>query len=122
MSVYDYFAKLNNGKDIKLEKFKNKIILVVNTASKCIFTPQYKKLEYLYRKYQYNGLIILSFPCNQFLSQEPKSNEEIKRFCKEEYKISFPIFKKIEVNGENSHPLYRYLKKILQTMTLKMIN
>ncbi len=97
-------------KPIKLSEFKGKVLLIVNVASKCGFTPQYEGLEKLYRKFKNNGFEILAFPCNQFGSQEPGTNEEIKNFCSTKYNVTFRLFDKIEVNGPNEHPLYKYLK------------
>ena len=111
MSVYEYEASLNNGQVQSLEQYKDKVLLIVNTASKCGFTPQYEGLQQLYTKYQDQGLEILAFPCNQFASQEAGDDAEIKQFCDLTFNISFPLFAKIEVNGEQTHPLYRYLKQ-----------
>lgn len=111
MSIYQFKVKTIDEKEISLEEYKGKVLLIVNTASKCGLTPQYKELEEIYQSYQSQGLEILAFPCNQFLSQEPGSNEEIKNFCSLNYKTSFPLFSKIEVNGTNAHPLYKFLKK-----------
>ncbi|MET0659784.1 MAG: glutathione peroxidase [Steroidobacteraceae bacterium] len=110
MSVYDFEAKTIDGKQQKLDKFKGKALLVVNVASKCGFTPQYKGLEEIYRKYKSRGFEILGFPCDQFGHQEPGNEEEIKNFCSTQYDVSFPMFAKIEVNGDKAHPLYQYLK------------
>ena len=110
MSVYDYSAKTIDGKDQKLDAFKGKTMLVVNVASKCGFTPQYKGLEELYRQYKDKGLVILGFPCDQFGHQEPGDEAEIKNFCSLNYDVSFPMFAKIKVNGDEAHPLYKYLK------------
>lgn len=111
MKFYDFSAVKMNGQEIKMEDFKGKTILVVNTASKCGFTPQLAGLEKLYRQYAGEGLVILGFPCNQFAGQDPNSNKEISEFCLVNYGVTFPMFQKIEVNGENTHPLYTYLKK-----------
>ncbi|MCX7879142.1 MAG: glutathione peroxidase [Ignavibacteria bacterium] len=97
-------------KEVPLAKFKGKVLLIVNVASKCGFTPQYEGLEKLYRKYKNRGFEILAFPCNQFGNQEPGTNEEIKNFCKTNYDVSFLLFDKIDVNGDNAHPLYKFLK------------
>lgn len=110
-NIYDFKVKTIDGKEIDLSNFKGKTLLIVNTASKCGLTPQYKGLEELYQKYHKDGLEILGFPCNQFGSQEPGQENEIKEFCEINYKISFPLFAKVEVNGKNAHPLYEYLKK-----------
>src|SRR5580658_8989188 len=110
MGIYDISATLNDGKDKKLSAYKGKTLLIVNTASKCGFTPQYEGLEKLYEKMSARGLTVLGFPCNQFGKQEPGSAEEIGAFCQMNYGVSFPMFDKIEVNGPNAHPLYGYLK------------
>ncbi|MBM7646779.1 glutathione peroxidase [Scopulibacillus daqui] len=111
MSVYSFKAKLSDGEEISLDTYKGKVMLIVNTASKCGFTPQYEGLEKLYETYKENGFTILGFPCNQFGGQEPGSNEEISSFCYLNYNVTFPIFQKIDVNGENAHPLYQYLRE-----------
>ena len=111
MSVYDFTAKLNSGQDKSLVDYKDKVLLVVNTASQCGFTPQYKGLQELYAKYHDRGLEVLGFPCDQFGHQEPGTDDEIKSFCELNYGVSFPLFAKIEVNGDNAHPLYKFLKK-----------
>ncbi len=110
MKFYDYSAKEMDGKEIKMDEFKGKVILVVNTASKCGLTPQFKGLEELYEKYKEQDFEILGFPCNQFAKQDSGSNEEIQQFCLLNYGVSFTMFEKIEVNGQNAHPLYKYLK------------
>jgi len=109
-SVFDFSAKLNNGDDKPLADYRGKVLLIVNTASRCGNTPQYKGLEELYRKYSAQGLEILAFPCNQFGRQEPGTDAEIRGFCERNYAVTFPLFSKIEVNGEGAHPLYKYLK------------
>ncbi|GAB3538654.1 glutathione peroxidase [Pontibacter brevis] len=96
-----------------MEEFKDKVVLVVNTASKCGFTPQYEGLEELYRKHKDNGLVILGFPCNQFGNQEPGGKKEIEEGCLINYGVSFPMFDKVDVNGNNTHPLFKYLKSKL---------
>ena len=111
MSIYSFQARLSNGKDIRLDTYQGQVIVIVNTASKCGLTPQYEGLEALYETYQARGLTILGFPCNQFGGQEPGSNEEIRSFCSLEYQVTFPLFQKIEVNGEHAHPLYQYLRE-----------
>lgn len=108
-SVYDAPVKDIKGKDTSLKAFQGKVILVVNVASKCGLTPQYKALEATYEKYKDKGLVIAGFPCNQFGKQEPGSNEEIVQFCSTKYNVTFPLFDKIEVNGPNRHPLYKTL-------------
>src|SRR5882724_4699421 len=110
MGVYEFAAKTIDGKDQKLDAWKGKVLLVVNVASKCGFTPQYKGLEALYRKYKDKGFAILGFPCDQFGHQEPGDENEIKNFCSLNYEVSFPMFAKVEVNGGGTHPLYQYLK------------
>jgi glutathione peroxidase len=109
-SIYDFTAKSLQGKDVPLSDFKDKVLLIVNTASKCGFTPQYAGLETLYEKLSGKGLTILGFPCNQFGQQEPDGPEEIGAFCQRNYGVSFPMFDKIDVNGPKAHPLYQYLK------------
>lgn len=113
MSFYQFNAKSLQGKDINMKAYEGKVVLVVNTASKCGFTPQYEGLEALYKKFNSKGLVILGFPCNQFGSQEPGNAEEIAKFCSATYGVSFPMFSKIEVNGDKADPLYKYLKKEL---------
>jgi glutathione peroxidase len=107
--IYEFTAKTLGGKDKNLAEYNGKILLIVNTASKCGFTPQYEGLEQLYRKYHDKGLEILGFPCNQFGKQEPGNETEIQNFCQANYGVSFPMFSKVDVNGKNAHPLYRYL-------------
>ena len=110
-SIYDFEVKTIEGNTVKLDKYKDKVMLIVNVASKCGFTPQYEGLENLHKKYTKQGLALLGFPCNQFLSQEPGTNKEIASFCRLTYGVEFDMFSKIDVNGENTHPLYEYLKK-----------
>jgi glutathione peroxidase len=110
MSIYDLSAKLNNGRNKKLADYKGKVLLIVNTASKCGFTPQYEGLQALYAKYKQRGFEVLGFPCDQFGHQEPGSDDEIKSFCQLNYGVSFPLFSKIEVNGPSTHPLFEFLK------------
>ena len=110
---YQFSAKTLQGKDVQMEAFKGKTVLVVNTASKCGLTPQYEGLEKLYQKYKDQGLIILGFPCNQFGNQEPGDEKSISEGCLINYGVSFPMFAKIEVNGDGAHPIYNYLKKEL---------
>ena len=109
-TVYDFKARSLKGDEIALEQFRGKILLIVNTASKCGFTPQYQGLEELYRKYHGRGLEILGFPCNQFGGQEPGGPDEIATFCERNYGVTFLMFEKIKVNGPETHPLYQYLK------------
>lgn len=115
MNIYDFEAKKINGEIIKFSQYKNKVIVVVNTASKCGLTPQYKALEKLHQKYKDKGLIILGFPCNQFGKQEPGKAEEISEFCEINYGVTFQLFDKIDVNGKDEHPLFSYLKKMRPT-------
>ena len=110
-SVYDFSARTIDGKEISLKEFQGKTLLIVNVASRCGFTTQYDGLEKIYLKYKDRGFVVLGFPCNQFGEQEPGSEEEIKNFCSLKFNVTFPMFAKIEVNGENAHPLYQYLKK-----------
>jgi glutathione peroxidase len=110
-SIYDLSAIAINGEPISFSNYKDKVILIVNTASQCGFTPQYKGLEELYQKYSSQGLVILGFPCNQFGQQEPGDSQQIKDFCETRFKVTFPLFEKIDVNGENAHPLYQFLSK-----------
>lgn len=112
-SIYNFKANKLTGEQADLSEFKGKTLLVVNTASACGLTPQYEGLENLYKKYKDKGLVILGFPCNQFGLQEPGTSEEIQTFCQQNYGVSFPMFEKIDVNGENAHPIYKYLKSEL---------
>ena len=109
-SVFEFNVKDINGADVALSQYKGKFLLIVNVASKCGFTPQYQGLEDLYKEL-HDQLVVLGFPCNQFGAQEPGNSEEIKNFCSLNYNISFPLFQKIEVNGENASPLYQFLKQ-----------
>ncbi len=109
MNVYDFKANDRYGDEISFDKYEGKVILVINSATECGFTPQYDGLQDLYEKYQEDGFVILDFPCNQFGNQAPGSNEEIGSFCDSNFGVTFPIFSKIEVNGENAHPLFQYL-------------
>ncbi len=111
MSVYDYSAKTLDGQDVSLADYRGQVLLIVNTASKCGFTPQYEGLEALYKAYKDRGLTVLAFPCNQFGAQEPGNAEEIASFCSLTYDVTFPVMSKIDVNGEGAHPLYKFLKK-----------
>jgi len=108
-ALYDFAMKDIDGRDVKLEIYRGKVLLIVNVASKCGFTPQYAGLEKIYLKYKDQGFVILGFPANNFLSQEPGTNEEIKNFCTLKYNVTFPMFAKISVKGEDKHPLYRFL-------------
>jgi len=109
-SIYDIEVNTIKGESKALADFKGKVLLIVNTASKCGFTPQFKGLEGLYEKHKGSGLEILGFPCNQFLSQDPGTDSEISEFCELNYGVTFPMFSKVEVNGPNTHPLYELLK------------
>jgi len=111
LSIYDYKVKQVDGKMQNIAKYRGKVLLIVNTATHCGFTPQYEGLEKLYEKYHQDGLEILDFPCNQFANQAPESNEEIAKICALRYKTTFETFAKIDVNGKNADPLYKYLKK-----------
>ena len=111
MSIYDYTVLDNKENEVSLSIYKNKVLLIVNTATKCGFTPQYKDLEELYLKYKDRGLEILDFPCNQFGKQAPGNNDEIAQFCELKYKTTFQTFDKIDVNGQNEAPLFKYLKE-----------
>ncbi len=111
MKFYDLDAKKMNGQVVKMEEYKGNVVLVVNTASKCGLTPQFKELEKLYQTYKSQGLEILGFPCNQFANQETGSNQEIQEFCQLNYGVTFTMFEKIEVNGTNTHPIYQFLKQ-----------
>ena len=111
MKFYDFTAKKMNGIEVKMDEYKGKVLLVVNTASKCGFTPQLAELEQMYKDYKDKGFEILGFPCNQFKEQDPGSNSEIMNFCKLNFGVTFPMFEKIDVNGENESLLYSYLKE-----------
>ena len=108
-TVYDFEARQINGKDISLSSFKGKVLLIVNTASQCGFTPQFGGLEALHKTHAGKGLAVLGFPCNQFGSQDPGADSEIESFCQVNYGVSFPMMSKIDVNGPSAHPLYRWL-------------
>jgi glutathione peroxidase len=110
-TAYEFSAETLEGRAVSLAEFKGRVLLIVNTASQCGFTPQYAGLETLYRTYQERGLEVLGFPCNQFGGQEPGTAAEISSFCKKNYRVTFPLFAKIDVNGDKAHPLYRFLKK-----------
>lgn len=110
-TVYDFTVTDIDGNGINFNSYKNKVLLIVNTASKCGFTKQYDSLEQLYKKYKDKGLVVLGFPCNQFANQEPGDINEIKQFCRLTYNVDFPMFAKVEVNGANAHPLYKFLKQ-----------
>jgi glutathione peroxidase len=123
MSIYDIEVQSIDGKTQPLTQYRGKVLLIVNVASRCGFTPQYSGLEALYRKLKDRGLVVLGFPCNQFGQQEPGSNAEIQQFCQTQYDVSFPMFSRIEVNGDHAHPLYKFLKSerkgILGTEAIK---
>lgn len=108
---YDYKVKNISGEDVSMSEYKGKVVLIVNTASKCGFTKQYEGLEELYEKYKDQGFVILGFPCNQFGAQEPGDNAEIKNFCTSTFSVTFPMMSKIDVNGDDADPLYKFLKK-----------
>ena len=109
-TIYDFKALNNKGVEVEMSQYKGNVLMIVNTASKCGFTPQYDGLEDLYKKYKEQGLVILGFPCDQFAHQEPGSDEEIAEFCRINHGVTFPLMKKIDVNGENAHPIFEYLK------------
>lgn len=109
-NIYGFQADTLAGTPVSLEEYRGKVLLIVNTASKCGFTPQYEGLEKVYQQFKDRGIEILAFPCNQFGRQEPGPAEEIGAFCQKNYGVSFPLFAKIEVNGDHAHPLYQYLK------------
>ena len=110
-TIYDFTANALDGHEVPLAQFRGRVLLIVNTASKCGFTPQYKGLEELYQQYREKGLTVLGFPCDQFGHQEPGSAEEIGAFCERNFGVTFPLFAKIEVNGAGAHPLYQWLGK-----------
>ncbi len=111
-SIYDFSATSIDGKPIDLSAYRDKVLLIVNTASECGFTPQYMGLQELYDKYASQGLVVLGFPCNQFGQQEPGNAIAIRSFCEARFGVTFPLFAKIEVKGENAHPLYKYITKV----------
>jgi len=110
MNAYDFHATALDGQPVDLDRYRGKALLIVNTASACGFTPQYQGLEALQRQYAGQGLVVLGFPCNQFGRQEPGSEAEIGAFCEKNYGVTFPMFAKVDVNGDDAHPLFRYLK------------
>lgn len=122
-TIYDFSAEKLEGGEQSLSDYQGKVLLIVNTASKCGFTPQFEGLEKVYQKYQSQGLVVLGFPCNQFAGQDPGSNSEIGEFCQRNYGVSFPMFAKIDVNGSDAHPIYKFLTKeakgILGTEAIK---
>ncbi|KIF81224.1 glutathione peroxidase [Noviherbaspirillum autotrophicum] len=109
-SVYDFKARSLDGKPVDLKQYRGKVLLIVNTASNCGFTPQYKGLEEVYQQFKDKGVEVLGFPCNQFGAQEPGTADEIGAFCERNYGVTFPLFEKIDVNGDDAHPLYKHLK------------
>ena len=109
-TIYDYKAIDNRGAEVDFAQYQGKVLIVVNTASKCGFTPQYDGLEELYQKYKDKGLVIVGFPCDQFAHQEPGTDEEIAEFCRINHGVTFPMMKKIDVNGADAHPIFEYLK------------
>lgn len=111
MKIYDFKVKNAKGEEILMAEFQGKVLLIVNTATGCGFTPQYEGLQNLYDKYKEKGFVVLDFPCNQFGHQAPGTNDEIQEFCTLKYKTTFPLFSKIEVNGKDAAPLYKFLKK-----------
>jgi glutathione peroxidase len=111
MDTYDFQATSLNGETVDLARYRGKVLLIVNTASACGFTPQYDGLEQLHRRFGDRGVEVLGFPCNQFGKQEPGDGQQISEFCKQNYHVSFPLFSKIEVNGDGAHPLFQHLKK-----------
>ena len=108
--IYDFTALSNKGNEVNFADYKGKVLVIVNTASKCGFTPQYDGLEALYQKYKDKGVVVIAFPCDQFGHQEPGSDEEIEEFCRLNHGVTFPLMSKIEVNGENAHPIFKWLK------------
>lgn len=110
-TIYDFEARSLDGEEIPFSQYKGKVLLIVNTASKCGFTPQYEGLEELHKKFEAQGLKVLGFPCNQFGAQEPGKGEEIASFCQKNYGVDFQMFEKVEVNGDDAHPLYKFLQK-----------
>ena len=111
MNAFDFSATSLGGEPVGLAQYRGKVLLVVNTASECVFTPQYKALERLYQEYRERGLVVLGFPCNQFRGQEPGSEQQIGEFCEKNFGVTFPMFGKVDVNGGAAHPLFQFLKK-----------
>ncbi|MFS1514608.1 glutathione peroxidase [Chengkuizengella sp. SCS-71B] len=112
MSVYEYTVQTIKGEEKSLQDFEGKVLLIVNTASKCGFTPQYKQLQELHETYNEQGLVVLGFPCNQFGEQEPGEESDIESFCELNYGVTFSMFAKVDVNGKDAHPLFTYLKEV----------
>ncbi len=121
MSFYGFSAKSIRGSEVSMKEYEGKVVLVVNTASKCGLTPQFKDLEALYREYKNHGFEVLGFPCNQFASQDSGSNQEIQEFCQLNYGVTFSMFEKVDVNGEAAHPLFKYLKEEANSILGKKI-
>jgi glutathione peroxidase len=123
MTVYDFQATSLDGKSVDLSAYRGKVMLIVNTASECGFTPQYKGLEQVYQELHDRGLVVLGFPCNQFGKQEPGTESDIGAFCEKNFGVTFPMFAKVDVNGDDAHPLYKYLKEqapgLLGTQAIK---
>lgn len=119
--IYDYKSLSNTGAEVDFSQYEGKVLMIVNTASKCGFTPQYDGLEELYRKYKDQGLVIIGFPCDQFAGQEPGSDEEIEEFCRLNHGVTFPLMAKTEVNGANAEPIFEYLKTQAPTEEYKSI-
>ena len=120
-TIYDFKALNNRGAEVDFRQYEGQVLLIVNTASKCGFTPQYDGLEALYQKYKDQGLVIIGFPCDQFAHQEPGSDEEIAEFCRLNPGVTFPLMKKIDVNGKDTHPIFEYLKSVAPTEEYKGI-
>ena len=118
-TIYDFKSLNNRGVEVDFRQYEGQVLMIVNTASKCGFTPQYDGLEALYQKYKDQGLVIIGFPCDQFAHQEPGSDEEIAEFCRLNHGVTFPLMKKIDVNGENANPIYKYLKSVAPTEEYK---
>jgi glutathione peroxidase len=121
MSVYEYTVVTNQGEEQSLREYEGNVLLIVNTASRCGFAPQFKDLQELYEKYHDRGFYVLGFPCNQFGNQEPGTDEEIRNFCEINYRVTFPLFQKVDVKGENQHPLFKYLTQSAQGLLNKEI-
>ena len=117
--IYDFKALTSKGKEIDFREFEGKVLLIVNTASKCGFTPQFAGLEELYQKYKDKGLVVIGFPCNQFKEQDPGTDGQIEQFCQLNYGVTFQIMKKIDVNGSTAHPIFEYLKALAPTEDYK---
>ena len=118
-TIYDFKALNNKGEEVDMSQYRGKVLMIVNTASKCGFTPQYDGLEALYQKYKDQGLVILGFPCDQFKHQEPGTDEEIAEFCRINHGVTFPLMKKCDVFGENAHPVFKYLTEQVPTEEIK---